>query len=53
MKTKQEKLGEREPEGYLEAMKRLGLLGCIKGPRDLAQNRRKYIRRALRAKYAR
>ena len=40
-------------ETHYEAMKRLGLIGCIKGPRDLAENRRKYIRRALRAKYAR
>ena len=51
--TKQAKLGQGEPEGYLDALKRLGLLGCIKGPRDLARNRHKYIRRALRAKYAR
>lgn len=41
-------------ETHYEALKRLGLIGCIKGgPRDLAQNHRKYIRRALRAKYAR
>ena len=53
MKAKQAKLGARESEGYLDAMKRLGLLGCIKGPNDLARNRRKYLRRALRAKYAR
>ena len=40
-------------ESHYDAMKRLGLIGCIKGPKDLAENRRKYIRRALRAKYAR
>ena len=41
-------------ETHYEALKRLGLIGCIKrGPRDLAENHRKYIRRALRAKYAR
>ena len=40
-------------ETHYGAMKRLGLIGCIKGPKDLARNRRKYIRRALRAKYAR
>jgi hypothetical protein len=41
-------------ETHFEALKRLGLIGCIKGgPRDLARNRRKYLRRALRAKYAR
>lgn len=42
-----------EKETHYEAMKRLGLIGCVKGPKDLAENRRKYIRRALRAKYAR
>ena len=40
-------------ETHYEAMKRLGLIGCVKGPRDLAQNYKKYLRRALRAKYAR
>ena len=41
-------------ETHYEAMMRLGLIGCIKGgPSDMARNRRKYLRRALRAKYAR
>ena len=41
-------------ETHYEAMVRLGLIGCIKGgPSDVARNRRKYLRRALRAKYAR
>ena len=40
-------------ETHYDAMKRLGLIGCIKGTKDLARNRRKYIRQALRAKYAR
>jgi hypothetical protein len=41
-------------ETHYEAMVRLGLVGCIKGgPRDMARNRRKYMRQAVRAKYAR
>jgi hypothetical protein len=47
----------RKPAGketHYEAAVRLGLIGCIKGgPVDAARNRRKYLRRALRAKYAR
>lgn len=36
---------------HFEVAKRLGLVGCLAGPPDLAQHRRKYIRRALSAKY--
>ncbi len=36
---------------HLERMRALGLVGCIAGPSDLAQNYKKYVRRALRAKY--
>ena len=36
-----------------EAAVKVGLLGCIEGPPDLALNHRKYARRALRAKYRR
>ena len=36
---------------HFEVAKRLGLVGCLAGPPDLAQRRRKYIRRALGAKY--
>ncbi|OFZ97440.1 MAG: hypothetical protein A3H35_11840 [Betaproteobacteria bacterium RIFCSPLOWO2_02_FULL_62_17] len=35
---------------HFEVAKRLGLVGCLEGPVDLAQHRRKYIRRALGAK---
>ena len=41
-------------ETHYEAAVHLGLIGCIKGgPIDAARNRRKYLRRALRANYAR
>jgi predicted metal-dependent phosphotriesterase family hydrolase len=33
-----------------EAALKAGIIGCIDGPPDLARNRRKYLRRALRAK---
>jgi hypothetical protein len=36
-----------------EAALKVGLVGCMEGPRDLALNHRKYARRAVRAKYAR
>ncbi|MBI3372172.1 MAG: hypothetical protein HY017_10510 [Betaproteobacteria bacterium] len=43
-----------DKETHYEAMARLGLIGCIKGgPSDVARNHRKYLRRALRSKYAR
>ena len=41
----------RKKESAYEAAKRLGLIGCIDGPPDLALNHRKYIRKAVRAKY--
>jgi hypothetical protein len=34
-----------------EAALKVGLIGCIDGPPDLAENRRKYIRQALCVKY--
>ncbi len=36
---------------HLQRARALGLVGCIEGPPDLAQNHKKYLRRALRAKY--
>ena len=40
------------PKGtHYEVARRLGLIGCIDGPPDLAKNRRKYIRQALRGKH--
>jgi hypothetical protein len=36
-----------------EAAVKVGLLGCMEGPSDLALNYRKYARQALRAKYRR
>ena len=36
-----------------EAAVKVGLVGCIEGPSDLALNHRKYARRAVRAKYRR
>ena len=36
---------------HFEVAKRLVLIGCIDGPPDLAQNLKKYVRRAVRAKY--
>jgi len=36
---------------HLERMRALGLVGCIQGPADLSVNYKKYLRRALRAKY--
>lgn len=40
------------PTAY-EAAVKVGLLGCIEGPPDLAVNHRKYARQAIRAKYRR
>ena len=36
-----------------EAAVKVGLVGCIEGPADLALNHRKYACRAVRAKYRR
>ena len=33
-----------------EAAGKVGLIGCFDGPRDLVQNRKKYLRAAARAK---
>ncbi len=41
-----------ETSAYEEAEK-LGLIGCIKGPSDLARNRKKYLAEILRAKHGR
>ena len=40
----------RERASHYEMAKRLGLVGCIAGPKDLARNHRKYVRQAVRAK---
>ncbi len=42
----------KRPTPY-EAAVKVGLIGCFDGPADLAQNYRKYIRRAVRAKHTR
>ena len=46
---------ERAPERLTpyEAAVKVGLVGCIEGPSDLALNHRKYARQAARAKYRR
>jgi len=46
---------KRAPERLTpyEAAVKVGLVGCIEGPPDLALNHRKYARRAVRAKYRR
>ncbi|MGQ0653550.1 MAG: hypothetical protein ACT4P4_14990 [Betaproteobacteria bacterium] len=36
-----------------EAAVKVGLLGCMEGPADLASNHRKYARKAVRANYRR
>lgn len=41
----------RKPFG--EAAAESGLIGCFSGPRDLAQNHQKYLRKAFRAKAGR
>lgn len=38
----------RKPFG--QVARELGLVGCFSGPRDLAQNHQKYLRKAFRAK---
>src|SRR3989442_12117742 len=46
---------KRAPERLTpyEAAVKVGLVGCIEGPADLALNHRKYARRAVGAKYRR
>ena len=48
-------IAKRAPERLApyEAAVKVGLVGCIEGPPDLALNHRKYVRRAVRAKYRR
>lgn len=41
----------RKPFG--QAAAESGLIGCFSGPRDLAENHQKYLRKAIRAKAAR
>ena len=36
---------------HYEVAKRLGLIGCIDGPTDLALNHREYLQKAMREKY--
>jgi hypothetical protein len=36
-----------------EAALKVGLLGCMEGPSDLALNHRKYVRRAVHVKHRR
>lgn len=40
-----------EKGAYLDVAQKLGLIGCIDGPPDLATNYRKYLQKAVRAKY--
>jgi len=51
MKTSAVRKVGRVKGTHFEVAKRLGLVGCLAGPPDLAQHRRKYVRRALGAKY--
>jgi len=52
MKSVTEKRAPERLTPY-EAAVKVGLVGCIEGPPDLALNHRKYARRAVRAKYRR
>ena len=36
---------------HLERARALGLIGCIDGPTDLAENYKKYVRKILLAEY--
>lgn len=45
MKTAHARRPARELTPYQAAVK-AGLVGCVAGPRDLAENRRKYLRTA-------
>ena len=49
------KTTERAPfrTSFLEEAEKLGLVGCLSGPSDLARNRRKYLRDLLRARAGR
>ena len=38
---------------FAEVAQEVGLIGCFAGPRDLAQNHSKYVRRAMRVKASR
>lgn len=45
---------EKQIKSAYEIAEELGLIGCVKGgPKDVARNANKYLRRALRAKVAR
>ena len=47
------KAAARAPKkgAHLERARALGLIGCIDGPPDLAENYKKHLRKILRAKY--
>jgi hypothetical protein len=49
VKTAHSRRAARKFTPYQAAVK-VGLVGCIAGPRDLAENRKKYLRTASRAK---
>ena len=40
-----------EKGDYVGVAQRLGLIGCIEGPPDLATNYKKYLKKAARAKH--
>jgi hypothetical protein len=48
--TPRKKMPQQRLTPYEAALK-VGLIGCIDGPPDLAENRRKYIRQELCVKY--
>jgi hypothetical protein len=50
MKTAQARRAARRLTPY-QAAGKVRLAGCAAGPRDLAENRRKYLRTASRAKH--
>lgn len=42
--------GKSFRKSFLEAAERRGLVGAIAGPADLAENRKRYLKRALRGR---
>lgn len=45
-------VAKRSEKGdYVGVAQRLGLIGCIEGPPDLATNYKKYLKKAARAKH--
>lgn len=50
--TVKKPLAKRSEKGdYVGVAQRLGLIGSIEGPPDLATNYKKYLRKAARAKH--